>query len=473
LDRNMDKPPDDLDQDWLAEDGESDDTVFLQEGGEAVLPVEPPSPYGVKLDGWGKRQGRELLEQNEFEALGLPEEDLADLFGMSFEYSPELAANCQDPHKAEFLQALMENPEYQALHGQTMLDTMASELASMRFGQEWGTLRKKREEQEKQDQAKGEGPDAKEQLRREMQAMAAANTAAKQASQEVQELQDMQESLGIGSEAGAGGKLNPQDLKKTFLKLKNNRSLKEILDLAGKYRLMARSRQRNKVIHGYDELVGVTLDGDISRMLAHELAQLGHPLLEMDAIRRFAENEMLCREYRGVKRVGKGPIMIFIDESGSMGGSKIAHAKAMALAMGWIAQHQKRWCAFVGWANRGQTRVLALPPGKWETGKVLDWLSGFLGGGTHLPIEDMPGIYAKAGAQRGKTDIIVITDGELEQSSDHARREFTRWKEEVTAKIIGISIQQDSRGLKAISDEYYRISSLSVDNEAVGAALSI
>jgi uncharacterized protein with von Willebrand factor type A (vWA) domain len=145
----------------------------------------------------------------------------------------------------------------------------------------------------------------------------------------------------------------------------------------------------------------------------------------------------------------------------------------MALAMAWVAKHQGRWCGMVGFSSKNQIRMMPLPPKNWPTAGLLKWLEGFLNGGTHLPIEALPEIYKQLGAQKGKTDIIILTDGDCEQNSDKALADFAIWRKEVEAKIIGISIAANSHGLKAISDQYFQISSLSVEDAAVGAALSI
>jgi uncharacterized protein with von Willebrand factor type A (vWA) domain len=461
-------------EDWLGSMAGPTGTSsgLVVEGGDTY--IEPPSPYGVKLDTWGKRRGEEISKQKEFLPLNLKPEDAADLFGMSFEMEPELTENCDNQNKKEFLQALNENPDYHALHSDTNLDVLASELASLKFGTEYTTFVKEREKQQKQ---KGKGqdgpPSAKEQLANEMQAMGAANKAVQQAAADVQDLKDMQEAMGIGKDDGQGGKVNSADLKKQFLKLKNDHDLKRICELAGKYRMVARSKQRQKVTHGSDDMVGIVMGGDIEHLLASELAMLGNPLFKLDAQRRLIEKQMMCRDYRAIEHVAKGPIIIVIDESGSMGGERIQNAKAMALAMAWVAKHQGRWCGMVGFSSRNQLRTIALPPRNWPTGEILDWLSKFLNGGTHLPIEKMPEIYTQLGAVKGKTDIVIITDGEAEQPGVNELQAFSRWKQEVQAKVIGISIADESRALKSISEEYFRISSLNVNDEAVGKALSV
>ena len=80
---------------------------------------------------------------------------------------------------------------------------------------------------------------------------------------------------------------------------------------------MAASRQRQKVAHGLDDVVGVEPGGDVGRLLPSELARLAVPELELDTLRRIVERQALCREHHAVEPVGKGPILVVVDESGA------------------------------------------------------------------------------------------------------------------------------------------------------------
>ena len=55
------------------------------------------------------------------------------------------------------------------------------------------------------------------------------------------------------------------------------------------------------------------MDGDIGRLLPVELVQLGIPELADDVLRRLLERQTLCREYRGLEPVAKGPILVSVD----------------------------------------------------------------------------------------------------------------------------------------------------------------
>src|ERR1019366_9163122 len=116
-----------------------------------------------------------------------------------------------------------------------------------------------------------------------------------------------------------------------------------------------------KTRHGMDDVVGVMLDGDVGRLLPHELAKLGDDDLADDAMRRLVERQMMCREYPAVEPITRGPIIVCTDESGSMQGEKGHTAKALALALAWVARRQKRWIALCAYSGDSGERLLALP----------------------------------------------------------------------------------------------------------------
>src|SRR5437764_9912685 len=103
----------------------------------------------------------------------------------------------------------------------------------------------------------------------------------------------------------------------------------------------------------------------------------------------------MCREYRATEPGGKGPVLVCVDESGSMQGEKAHTAKALALAMAWVARRQKRWIALVAYSGDSGDRLLALPPGRWDELALLDWLAQFIGRGSTLdvPVRELPDYY--------------------------------------------------------------------------------
>src|SRR5262249_52952845 len=160
--------------------------------------------------------------------------------------------------------------------------------------------------------------------------------------EEVKEYCDARDGLGMG-EGAPGERRNPKAVAEAYKRVRNNPTLRRIAEFAGRFRRVAQSKQRMKTVHGLDDVVGVEMGGDVARLLSHELAKLGIEELELDTLRRIAERQALCRDYSATEPAGKGPIIITLDESGSMT-TTIDAAKGLALALAWIARQQKRWC---------------------------------------------------------------------------------------------------------------------------------
>lgn len=432
--------------------------------GRTEEPTGPASPTALVLDDWGLRQGEEVRENN---ALLLHVVDkipelhnaLADCFGAAFEPEPTLANRCTDAQRQAFFKNLLDTPEYHALHEQTQLDYAASELAALHFAGGLAELAKE----------KNGDPD--------LNAMKAVGKSLPGARKEVQDYKDACKACGLG-EGNPGNRIDAKGPLSLFQRVRKNAGLRRIIELAGRYRRLAQSRQRQKTLHGQDDVVGVETGNNIGRLLPHELARLGDEDLELDALRRFAERQLMQREYRGTEPVARGPVVIVIDESGSMSGEPACNAKAFALAMAWVAQRQRRWCALVAFSGGREGRRLVLPPGTWDQAELLDWMEGFLGGGTTLdvPLVELPTVYwpefIASGATRGKTDVICITDAQVDAPEDVVGQ-FNAWKVREHVRMISLIINGEPGDLAKVSDQLHRVNSISVDEEGIEGAVSI
>jgi uncharacterized protein with von Willebrand factor type A (vWA) domain len=176
----------------------------------------------------------------------------------------------------------------------------------------------------------------------------------------------------------------------------------------------------------------------------------------------------------GTEPVGRGPVIVCCDESGSMAGEKNHASKALALAMAWVARRQRRWCALCAYSGDSGERLLPLPPGRWDELAVLEWLSQFIGRGSTLdvPVRELPDYYARLKAPGGKTDILFLTDAKFRLPAD-VRDRFLAWKVSVTARLITLVVGGEPGDLAAISDECHAVRSLDVAEDGVGRAVSI
>lgn len=430
---------------------------------DSVVPPDSLHATAIEVDDWGLRRGRELVNESErWQSLALGEYAAADFFAAAFDPDPRLRESCIDPRRHEFLTQLLGTPEYRELHSSTLLDDIASEIAATHFASQFADL----------NVPSAVGPVAVDGMDREMATLRAVGTALAAAKAEVCELHEAAEALGMGP--GAPGANDPKAVAALFKRVRSDPVLKRICELAGRYRRVAQSKQRRKSVHGLDDMVGVEPGGDLARLLPYELAKLAVPELELDTLRRLIERQTLCREYYASEPVGKGPIIITIDESGSMQGEKAHTAKALALALAWIARQQQRWCALVAYSGDSGERLLALPPGRWDESALADWLTAFIGRGSDLdvPIRELPRMYAELRAPNGVTDVIMVTDA-ICQIPTEIRERFCEWKHSAQVRALALVIDNPHGDLTAVADEVHSVRSLDADESAISRVLSI
>ena len=417
---------------------------------EPTPKAQESSPTALKLDQWSLRKGHELLaESPRLRKLGLSSECVSDLHAAAFLPDHELEDSCRDPLRKEFIQELLSTPAYQSLHESTKLNTVAAEIAAISFGEQFSALAARVETSPQP--SKPEGLD--------VAVIASASRAAKDAVEGVQELESVTQAMGMG--AGEPGSSDVNAIVTTFKAVRSNPALLRICSLAGKFRQLAQGLHKARSKSGFEEVTGLESGGDISRLIPSELMRLGIPELEIDFLRRFSERQCLCREYEAIEKIGLGPIVIVVDESGSLVGSKNESAKAIALTLASIARKQGRWCGLVAFSGGSGHRVLALPPTKWNQVQLYSWLESFIGCGSDqdVPVQEMPAIFTEIGAPVGNTDLIYVTDAEL-RISDKKASAFKDWKRTVQARLISLVLNSDPGQLSSISDEVHLVSSL-------------
>jgi len=423
-------------------------------------------PTAIVCDEWAMRRGRELADCPGWEATGLDENAAADFHALAFDPQAEFQP-CEERTREKFIGAMVETPEFHALHADTMLDDCAAQIAALHFGDQFAEYRRKN------DAGKASGGGGKpDGIEGEVAAIGAAGKAIAAAAGEVKELKDAEGALGMGA-GSPGGKRDPKAVAEAFNRVRNNPSLRKICEAAGRFRRVAQSKQRMKAVHGFDDVVGVELAGDLARVLPHELAKLDVEELELDMLRRLAERQALCRDFAAVEPVGKGPIIVTLDESGSMR-DKIENAKGLALSLAWIARQQKRWCAIVAYSGDSGERVIALPPGRWDEAAVCEWLQEFIGGGSDIdvPIAELPRMYADLKPPAGATDVIMITDAICKLPAALVAK-FNAWKLAVRARVLSLILESRPGDLAAVSDECHQVRTLDAGEVAIGRVLSM
>lgn len=197
------------------------------------------------------------------------------------------------------------------------------------------------------------------------------------------------------------------------------REIEAIAQLAGRmWKAVASDVARERTDDPH-EVVDVKVGGDVERVLASEIAQLFVPEMEDMAAIKILEDRAAEYRMQGVNSVTRGPLVLVLDESGSMHDDGHGYgykgrntwAKACALALLRLAHQGNRMVRVVHFSTG--TAVTECAPG--DTKAVLRMLRHFFGGGTDIGTAlevalDQVGELEKNGYVGA--DIVLVTDGE-------------------------------------------------------------
>lgn len=223
---------------------------------------------------------------------------------------------------------------------------------------------------------------------------------------------DVKSLLGEGADDGDGElkKLPLKDQIELAYVLKDNDNLKSIAEWAGKFKAIAKKKQKVRYKDSHDRS-GITFGSDIERLLPQELAQFKKKETKLDFLRRFTEGETMMFSPKGKEVLGKGPIVICLDESGSMH-KQINEAKGFTLALAMIAKKQKRDFCVIPFSNKPGEKVVC-EKGKVMTEHIMELAINFLGGGTqYMNVLQEAMDYIVGNQRMKKADIIFVTDGD-------------------------------------------------------------
>jgi uncharacterized protein with von Willebrand factor type A (vWA) domain len=236
-------------------------------------------------------------------------------------------------------------------------------------------------------------------------------------------------------------------------KLAGNPRLREIMKLAGRFTRIALQKRRSRVKRESAEITEIETGGDLSRILPSELSALADPARRTDFYRRFQERKLL--QYRLDARApqGRGPLVVCVDESGSMAGDREIWAKAVALACFNLAAKQARAYALIHFGSAYEIRVDRFPrPRKVGPAEVLTAIQHFFGGGTSFetPLREALKVMEESPFRRG--DMIFITDAECRVSDQFVKR-FATAKREKEFSVFAILVEKGTEeGVRPFAD---------------------
>jgi len=450
---------------------------FSQDLFSAMYKIAPkfPEPQGDPKTQWARNAFSELSKMPEFSTLREADTKM-DAFRSG------LAATVLTKHFAEHLQS--DPPKDDPAQLQADLDKIRKEISEMEQNYADGedideealenlkvtakNAQGAKDAAEKgwaQVAASAQGFEGRQVLRR----------AIKEASDKVDEIDAQMSAFGIGKQPGDDGFTDPEQKLRIAKLLADNQKLKEIAKLAGRFQAEAKKVQRNKVKHGYEEVIDIEIGANIERLLPSELMKLGDDTLELLFYKGYCEQGLMQYRLESTEKQSQGPIVFCIDNSGSMSGQREIWSKAIGLAIAQIAMAQRRTFEIIHFDSRVSRKDVFLA-GTSNPEKLIESCAHFSGGGTDIncalkeAIEDIR--VGEQDVSLKKADIICITDGEDMIDAD-TRKALTATFDDLGVSLFSVVLGADAADLETISHHYTRIDDLSQDGDTKTTLFSI
>ena len=323
--------------------------------------------------------------------------------------------------------------------------------------------------------------------KREQQVRQAARQGLAEALQEIEQFNDACKAFGGGGDLGwgTGDGATSRDAfsvkQKLAIAKRVNKSatLQQIAAIAGRFKRIAWQQQRAKVKHPPDEITSVTLGNQLARVLPSELALLAEPQLEDLFYLKYAEASLAQYDLIGHEPQGQGPIILALDESGSMttdygGVTGEVWSKAVLLALLSIARMQGRDFAVLHFSGGNNLKVERFPKGAATPAQTISCASHFFGGGTVFEpwMEQALALVDEAAFE--KADVICISDGIADVSAT-AQAEWLKKRAERKTRAYGILIgtTQGEDVLGHLTDAVFCLADLRADLPALEAIFSV
>lgn len=266
-------------------------------------------------------------------------------------------------------------------------------------------------------------------------------------------------------------------------RLAKDPKVQDVLRKAGRIARLAKDRRRVRDEHARSEVVDLERGGDVARILPSQLAGLSGPRRKL-ILRDIVERTALQYRLRGTEPLGRGPVIVLLDRSGSMQGQPERWASAAALAVMGAAGRERRRCSIVEFTYSPDTAV-RIEGGKAvsldvrtgepnrEPTSVVEVAYGLAsrssnGGTSFGPVLKLA---MKLGVRDDRADFVFVTDGQADADAatmadllDAKARGLRVWG----LTVAGGSI---SRSLAAICDATVDLDRCADVGEAIAQAM--
>ncbi len=345
-----------------------------------------------------------------------------------------------DSLRLAVLKVMLEESSFWRVKPQTSLDRITSLVASASFIERIARLLPRSLASQLGDNNAGGGTGYNNVVRRAVEeALARAAKDAKTAKNLA--------SIVYSSLPGSTSELAFEDVLERILLLSRNTDISKVLDKISGVKIPGvKSRTVSRYSRGWIE--GVEIGSDVERIHYSMFAlpdELFYALL--------AESRLLL--YRKVVESVRGPVYVLMDKSGSMSGTKIDWARAVAVALMIKSIKERRgfYARFFDASPHDLLYVKPTPKPKMIIEAMEHLANVRAGGGTDIT-RALVAATTDISRRRVKqgTDIVLITDGE-DSLSAHVIEELVKG---VKARLHTVMIGGDNETLRQVSDSYMK-----------------
>lgn len=453
----------------------------------------------LNTDAFDKRRFKEIFDMSrglqkirDEGALPMFEPLLADIWASLYKMKPEIVAeNIDSVFKVNksLMERIMADEYFAYYRSFTRLDDLLSAIGTVKFGEktnQWLTDQKEEDEDFKKQMqeinamhrqlqqqywqeeigndnqvSKENFTEAMTKFNEKLQQMLQNNShsfsqALAQAMQETRQVKDGLKSLLGGYGAGSGDaelkKIPLRDQLVLAEKMAADKTMKEIAEWAGRFKQIASKKQ--KTIHRESmERRGVTFGKEIERLLPIEFGLYMHPITKNDFLRRFVEGQTMQYEQKGREVLEKGPIVLCLDQSGSMY-QLDTQSKGFILTLMSIARKQRRDFCLILFSTR--TQIHKYEKGKIKGSDMVILAQTFLGGGTNfaLPLDQAMNVINES--QFKQADLVFVTDGE-DTLNESFLLAFNKKKKEKDFNVLSLVLGSSTKVVEQFSDKVVQV----------------
>ena len=260
----------------------------------------------------------------------------------------------------------------------------------------------------------------------------------------------------LGRHRGALASLPLARLLELAQQIRRDRALADVIELAGRLTFTLKRRfPRGGSGRGRDEARSVELGGELGSLVPSELALLRVPRLRRAVLARVIERRALCTAMKGPKTSGRGPVILVVDTSASMGVDRLKLAKAFALAVAMRCWETGRPFHVITFGAPGEIVETSFSSRDDFATRLEKCLRLGFGGGTDY---DGPLLRVCALATEkpwSQADAFVVTDGHGKVSPD-VRAKLGSTRARTDLEVLGVLVGGGA-GLEGVADAIYEV----------------